>query len=75
MMLISAMYVNRSISVSINCYLSWLAYIKYGGSSEAVAIFAQTPDTPSTVLSLIGVTYLLTVIRQGIADSILVFVF
>jgi hypothetical protein len=72
MTLIIAMFVNQTINISINWYLSWLAYIKYGGSSEAASIFAETADTPLTVLNLIAVDRLLVVIRLGIADSIMV---
>jgi hypothetical protein len=73
-MLIIAMYFNQTVDISIDWYLSWLAYVKYAGSSEAAAIFVQTEDTPSTVLPLIAVTNLLGIIRLGIADSIVVFI-
>jgi hypothetical protein len=73
MMLIAAMYINQSIIISIDWYLSWLAYIRYGGLPEALAIFDQTEDTPLTVLYLTAVTALLITIRLGIADSIMVF--
>jgi hypothetical protein len=73
MMLISAMYINQTIDISIQWYLSWLAYVKYGGSSGAMAFLYQTEDTPLTVLYLIGVQSLLMTIRLGIADSIMVF--
>jgi hypothetical protein len=75
MMLIVVMYVNQSILLSIDCYLSWLAYIKYGGSHEAVAVFYQTKDTPVRVLYLLAVIELLETIRLGIADSIMVSLF
>ena len=74
MMLIGAMYINQTIDISIQWYLSWLAYIKYGGFPEAVAFTYQTEDTPLTVLYLIAVLNLLITIRVGIADSIMVFV-
>jgi hypothetical protein len=73
MMLIAAMYINQSIIISIDWYLSWLAYIRYGGSPKALAILHQTEDTPLTVLYLTAVTALLITIRLGIADSIMVF--
>ena len=72
-MLIAAMYVNQSIIISIDWYLSWLAYIKHGGLPEAVAFLSQTEDTPATVLYLLAVSILLATIRQGITDSIMVF--
>jgi hypothetical protein len=74
MMLIAAMYVNQSIIISISWYSSWLAYIKYGGSSEAVTVFYQTEDTPVTLLYLIAVKDFLGTVRMGIADSIMVFI-
>ena len=73
MTLIVAMYINQAIHVSINWYLSWLAYIKYGGSSEAMAMFTQTEEIPLTVIILFAVENLLVTIRLGIADSIMVF--
>jgi hypothetical protein len=73
MMLIAAMYVNQTILLSIEWYLSWLAFIKYGGLAEAVTVFYQTEDTQVTELNLIAVTNLLAAIRLGIADSIMVF--
>jgi hypothetical protein len=73
MMLIIAMYVNETIHISIQWYLSWLEYIKYGDSSDTVALFTQTGDTPFTVLVLIAVENILQTIRLGIADSIMVF--
>ena len=73
MMLIGAMYINQTIDISIQWYLSWLAYVKYGGSSGAMAFVYQTEDSPLTVLYLIGVQSLLITIRLGIADSIMVF--
>ena len=72
-MLIASMYVNQSIYISIKWYLSWLGYIKYGGSNEAVTVFYQTEDTPVPVLKLIAAATLLETIRLGIADSIMVF--
>jgi hypothetical protein len=74
MMLIAAMYINQSITISIDWYLSWLAYIKYGGSSEAVSVSYATEDTPMTVLNLFAVQALLESIKVGIADSIMVFI-
>ena len=74
MMLIVAMYVNQSILISINWYLSWLSHIKYGGVPEAVAFLYQTEDTPFTLLYLIGTENLLVTIRLAIADSIMVLV-
>jgi hypothetical protein len=72
MMLIIAMYVNQTIRVSIEWYLSWFAYINDNGSSEAVATFAQTKETPLRVLYLVAATILLDIIKLGIADSIMV---
>jgi hypothetical protein len=74
MMLIAAMYINQSILASINWYMSWLAYIKYGDSSDAVSVLNGAEDTPVTVLYLLAVQALLGSIKVGIADSIMVFI-
>jgi hypothetical protein len=72
MALIVVMYVDQTIHTGIGWYLSWLTYIKYAGSSKALAVFLETEDTPSIVLNLTALTSLLIAIRLGIADSILV---
>jgi hypothetical protein len=74
MILIAAMYVTQGMLTSINWYLSWLAYIKYGGSSQAVALVYATEDTPLTELNLLAATELLKPIKVGIADSIMVYI-
>jgi hypothetical protein len=75
MMLIAVMYFNESILISILWYLSWLAYIKYGGSPlAAMAVFFETQDAPLKARNLIAVTNLIAIIRLGLADSILVLI-
>jgi hypothetical protein len=69
-MLIAAMYVNQSILISINWYFLWLAYIKYGGLPEAIAVYDPPEDTP-----LIVVAKICAIIKLAIADSIMVFLF
>jgi hypothetical protein len=73
-MLIAAMYISQSITISMDWYLSWLAYIKYGGSSDAVSVAYVTEDTPVTVLNLSAAIVLLESIKVGIADSIMVYI-
>jgi hypothetical protein len=73
MALILVMYINESALTALNWYLGWLAYVKYSGSEDqAAAIFLLSEETPLTVLYIGGVTYLLTTLRLGIADSIMV---
>jgi hypothetical protein len=73
-MLIAAMYINQSITISIDWYSSWLVYIKYGGSSDAVSVSYAMEYTPVTVLNLFAAKALLESIKVGIADSIMVYI-
>jgi hypothetical protein len=73
MILILVMYINESALIAIYWYLRWLAYVKYSGSEDqAAAIFRPSEETPLTVLYLGAVTSLLTTVKLGIADSIMV---
>jgi hypothetical protein len=75
MVLIFIMYINESALAALNWYLGWLAYVKYSGSDDqaaAISIYWTSTETPSTVLNIDGVTYLLATLRLGIADSVMV---
>jgi hypothetical protein len=73
MILIFVMYTIESALVAVNWYLGWLAYVKHSSSEDqAAAIFWASQETPLTVLNMFAVTFLLGILRLGIADSIMV---
>ena len=73
MMVILVMYINESALVALNWYLGWLGYVKYSSSiDQAVAVWNSSEDTSLTELNIAAVSNLLTTLRLGIADSIMV---
>jgi hypothetical protein len=74
MILILVMYINETVTIALDWYLAWLAYVKYSASNDqALAILLLGDDTPLTVLNIAAVHILLITIKVGIADSIMVF--
>jgi hypothetical protein len=70
---IFVMYINESALTVVHWYFGWLAYVKSSGSEDqAAAIVWASEETPLTVLYLFAVTNLLTTLKLGIADSIMV---
>jgi hypothetical protein len=73
MVLILVMFINESALAALDWYCGWLAYVEYSGSEDqAAAIFMPSEETPLTVLDMVAITSLLTTLRLGIADSIMV---
>jgi hypothetical protein len=73
MVLLLVMYVNQTVQVAFIWYFGWLAYVKYSGSNDqALAVFYSSEETPLTELYITAVYLLLTTLRLGIADSIMV---
>jgi hypothetical protein len=71
--LIVAMFINQTVSVVLDFYSEWLAYVKYSESNDrALSVLVGTEETPLAVLNIIAVENLILTIKLGIADSIMV---
>jgi hypothetical protein len=70
--LILAMHINESALLALNWYWGWLAYVKYSGSTDSLALFVTSEETPLIVLYTSAADNLLLTFKLGIADSIMV---
>jgi hypothetical protein len=66
------MYILETISVVTEWYLVWLGFVYYGADSDTGdAVLNYIPATP-TLLAIYSMDDILSVIRLGIADSLMV---
>ena len=72
MALILAMFTLHTIHIASNWYITWLAFIKYGGTTDdAWSVLVNGGPSAVTTVALDGLNDLLTVLRMAIADSIM----